>query len=271
MDDAALIETLRQFGIDQDSFQALSLLPLVQVAWADGEVQREENDLILELAERKFQLGTEGRRTLTNWLMYRPTSTYHAQGQELLVALARRQGRVSIDTGTLDEVIALAGDVAAAAGGLWGFMAVDRQEVEALSEVADALHLSPEASWSDVMELDEDADTEEVDAEVAFHVDATSVTDGYLVRSDNDDATRCPVPTEGLNIGRGRNNGVQVMESSRVSREHCCIHIADGRFYLRDLDSTTGTVVNGERIHERRLFGGETVEVGGVAFRFEIA
>ena len=47
MTDSHIRESLKALGMDRTSFRALPLLPLIQVAWADGEVQEEERNLIL--------------------------------------------------------------------------------------------------------------------------------------------------------------------------------------------------------------------------------
>ncbi len=72
-----------------------------------------------------------------------------------------------------------------------------------------------------------------------------------------------------ISIGRALDNDIRLSDTL-VSRHHCRVFFAEGRFYVRDLDSTTGTRVNGERIVERRLFGGETLDVGGIEFRFDV-
>jgi hypothetical protein len=50
--DSSLIEHLTKAGFDSDSARALYLLPLVDVAWADGRVQKEEQSEILGLMEK---------------------------------------------------------------------------------------------------------------------------------------------------------------------------------------------------------------------------
>ena len=41
-------------------------------------------------------------------------------------------------------------------------------------------------------------------------------------------------------------------------------------FYIEDNKSSNGTLVNGELITERRLFGGEEIVIGETYFRFRI-
>lgn len=52
-------------------------------------------------------------------------------------------------------------------------------------------------------------------------------------------------------IGRHKDCDLKV-GSPQVSVHHCAILLRDGRAWIRDLDSTNGTRVNGEPIHQDR-------------------
>ncbi len=79
-----------------------------------------------------------------------------------------------------------------------------------------------------------------------------------------------PFSADILSIGRGRDNDVQVKNDSKVSRYHCKLYRRGPNFYVEDNKSANGTLVNGELITERRLFGGEEVIIGETFFRFRI-
>ena len=143
MTDEELIDALRHLGIDRRSHRVLALLPLVQVAWADGTVQRAEARLIRQVAEERHLLDGDGARVLETWLAEAPTEDYVARGRACLVELARREGTELSDVlaaGALDEVVALCERVARAAGGLFGVLwTVDARERAAIAEIARAL------------------------------------------------------------------------------------------------------------------------------------
>lgn len=68
-------------------------------------------------------------------------------------------------------------------------------------------------------------------------------------------------------LGRNESCDFQIL-SSRVSREHAEI-VRDGAgFRLRDLKSTNGTFLNGQRIDEVRLNDGDLVVIADVEFAF---
>lgn len=79
-----------------------------------------------------------------------------------------------------------------------------------------------------------------------------------------------PFTGEILSLGRGRDNDVQVKNDSKVSRYHCKLYRRGPNFYIEDNKSANGTLVNGELVSERRLFGGEEVLIGETYFRFRI-
>jgi len=79
-----------------------------------------------------------------------------------------------------------------------------------------------------------------------------------------------PLTEEALTIGRGRDNDIQIKNDSKVSRFHCKIYQKTAHYYIEDNKSSNGTLVNGELITERRLFGGEEVIIGETFFRFRI-
>lgn len=58
------------------------------------------------------------------------------------------------------------------------------------------------------------------------------------------------------------------INSTRVSREHCRISRTSKGFKIRDLGSTNGTYVNGERIDEVPLVDGDLVSVADMEFTF---
>ena len=79
-----------------------------------------------------------------------------------------------------------------------------------------------------------------------------------------------PFTGDTLTIGRGRENDIQIKNDSKVSRYHCKIFRRGNNFYIEDQKSSNGSLVNGELITDRRLFGGEEIVIGETFFRFRI-
>jgi pSer/pThr/pTyr-binding forkhead associated (FHA) protein len=64
----------------------------------------------------------------------------------------------------------------------------------------------------------------------------------------------------------GRATGADfIVDAALISRVHCRLTaLADGELEVRDLESTNGTFVNGERIETARLAPGDRLQVGRV-------
>ncbi len=70
-----------------------------------------------------------------------------------------------------------------------------------------------------------------------------------------------------LVIGRGGDVDYRIRDR-RSSRRHACVLAVHNRYYVQDLDSTNGTVLNGNRITSERLADGDLVQIGSTVLRF---
>src|SRR5579864_823613 len=73
-----------------------------------------------------------------------------------------------------------------------------------------------------------------------------------------------PLP---FRIGRDKKTNYAI-SSKQISKEHAEISWSDGQFIIRDLGSTNGTFVNGQRIQETILQNGDIIHVAHEEFRF---
>ncbi len=72
-----------------------------------------------------------------------------------------------------------------------------------------------------------------------------------------------------LSIGRNSSNSICV-EDSAVSPVHCRIASQNDQVLLTDLDSASGTFVNGIPVKERLLTPGDQIAIGSSLFLFQI-
>jgi diguanylate cyclase (GGDEF)-like protein len=71
-----------------------------------------------------------------------------------------------------------------------------------------------------------------------------------------------------VEIGRALGNTI-VIEADSVSRQHARLYPEGDGYWVEDLGSTNGTLVNTERIEgPRRLEHGDLIKIGGVVLRF---
>jgi len=71
-------------------------------------------------------------------------------------------------------------------------------------------------------------------------------------------------------IGRLAENALQIEDDS-VSSSHAEIFAEDDRFFVRDLGSTNGTFINGEKIEKSLLHEGDELRFGSVITRFGVS
>ena len=66
----------------------------------------------------------------------------------------------------------------------------------------------------------------------------------------------------------GRSTGAEfILDAPLVSRLHCQLSATNEAVQVKDLDSTNGTFVNGERITSATLRAGDVLKVGRVDLR----
>jgi pSer/pThr/pTyr-binding forkhead associated (FHA) protein len=68
-------------------------------------------------------------------------------------------------------------------------------------------------------------------------------------------------------IGRRETADISLTENS-ASSAHALLFVFEGRHVLRDLNSRTGSLVNGVKIHEHTLESGDLFTVGDTTFRY---
>src|SRR5262245_43874570 len=69
-----------------------------------------------------------------------------------------------------------------------------------------------------------------------------------------------------LLIGRHPECDIQI-DSRKVSRRHCCIAQVEDYLVVRDLDSTNGIRINGQRVVEGRLNPGDELTIGSHSYQ----
>ena len=71
-------------------------------------------------------------------------------------------------------------------------------------------------------------------------------------------------------IGRSENAHLYLPEDRFFSRHHCLLEIAPPRCFLRDLGSTNGTFVNGQRVQEVFLKSGDRIQGGQTILEVDV-
>src|SRR5580692_106209 len=74
---------------------------------------------------------------------------------------------------------------------------------------------------------------------------------------------------ERTTVGRVEDNAFQIAEPS-VSSRHCEILLQGADIVIKDLNSTNGTFINGEKISEGVLKPGQTLRLGNVELKLDV-
>jgi hypothetical protein len=135
IDNEEIIDALVELEVEPETLVAFSLVPLVEVAWADGEIQPKERDAIIKAAvERGVEEGSPTCDLLRNWLQTKPDpkllEVWKGYIDELKESLGKRS-RAHLKSGTMGRARA----IAEAAGGFLGVASISAAERKMLDEL----------------------------------------------------------------------------------------------------------------------------------------
>jgi hypothetical protein len=136
--DPKVLERLIALQVRGETMAAFALYPLVEVAWADGKLDRAERDAILAAAAGEgIHAGSPAYQTLEAAMADGPTDArrkvWFAYARDLasrLDATERQQVR--------DELLRRARKVAEASGGILGIARISKKEKRVLDSIAEA-------------------------------------------------------------------------------------------------------------------------------------
>lgn len=192
-------------------------------------------------------------------------------GQHASVAPIKEDMSAVFESATGDAPAAVEADAADAIeveddeGVDFGFEVDDGGEVELNLEAGTGDDMGDEIGID--LEVGLEGDDDEGDDEPVVEEERRAI---LLYQEGTAEEQIYPFQGDVLSIGRGRDNDIQIKNDSKVSRFHCRLFRRGGNFYIEDNKSSNGTLVNGELITERRLFGGEEIIIGETFFRFRI-
>lgn len=139
IEEGELLRRLVELGIRAETWAAISLVPLVEVAWANGSVEAPERRAVLSAAEASgVSPGGSAAQMLDAWLERRPDGRLLQAWGEYIVALCATLEPAERSS-LRDEILGRARHVAEAAGGFLGLgRKVSPEEQAVLDELARA-------------------------------------------------------------------------------------------------------------------------------------
>ena len=132
--DPELSRRFADLGFTLETVRLLPLIPVIEVAWAEGGVTDAERKMVVDLARgRGIEAGSTADLQLTEWLARRPDDGLFRRAGGLISALVESGGRVDV---TPDDIIKYCEAIADASGGLFGIRRVSADERATLSRIA---------------------------------------------------------------------------------------------------------------------------------------
>ena len=137
--DPESLKDLDELGFTPGTIPLLPLIPVLQVAWAEGGISAAEREMIVNLARsRDIAPGSEADGLLHQWLDRRPADETFRKAGRLIAAMLDHPAGTEIQV-SADDLIRYCEQIAQASGGIFGFGSVSAEEKAALQQIAGQL------------------------------------------------------------------------------------------------------------------------------------
>jgi hypothetical protein len=150
--DEEVLEALQDLGYTADTVKLLSVIPLVQVAWAEGSVSDAERKLILEVAaSRGVTEGTTAYQKLNELVTVEPPQEFFDNTLRavsyLFESLPEDQRAAS-----RQSLVEYCTKIAEVSGGILGFRTITDEERMAIARIASEIGQNRPAAVKQVIE-----------------------------------------------------------------------------------------------------------------------
>ncbi len=137
--DAEALAALQELGYTPETVQLLYVVPLVQVAWASGDIHPKEREMVIQAARnRGVTLGSPADQKLNEWLTRQPPHEFFENTlRAIRVFIASLPSEEQIEAQR--DLVSYCTRIAEASRSLFGFGIVSDDERQALEEIAATL------------------------------------------------------------------------------------------------------------------------------------
>ena len=140
--DPALLKELQDLGFRPDTVVLLPLVPMLEVAWAEGGITPAERDLLVRFARgRGVADDSVADQQLRAWMTNPPDPSVFVHARRLTAALLADSSAQITRGLTADELVAYCEKIAAASGGILGLRlgSISLEEKSLLARIASDL------------------------------------------------------------------------------------------------------------------------------------
>jgi hypothetical protein len=136
LEDPAVLQDLLDLGFTPDTVSLLPLVPVLEMAWAEGGITSAERELIVRLARsRGITENSPADLRLSEWMVTRPEPTVFDRAGRLIAATLASGGEQAGSL-TVDDLVQYCEKIAAASGGILGIGRISPEERMLLSRIA---------------------------------------------------------------------------------------------------------------------------------------
>jgi len=150
--DYEALEALQELGYTAATIRLMPIVPLVQVAWAEGGVTAKERKLLLEIAEaRGIEPDTPAHDELIGWLEQEPPQEFYEntlRGLRILLHAIPDDLREA----SRESLVEYCTQIAEVSGGILGFGKVSGDERELIARIATEIGESRESAVKSVID-----------------------------------------------------------------------------------------------------------------------
>jgi hypothetical protein len=134
----AILTRLVELDVRPETLAALAAVPLIEVAWADGEIDEQEREAVLTHANgRGIRPGSIEHELLERWLRHRPDAVLLDAWKAYLAGLCERLEENELEL-LKAELLHATKTVAQAAGGFLGLGSISPSEQDMLERLTES-------------------------------------------------------------------------------------------------------------------------------------
>jgi hypothetical protein len=135
--DPGVIKELADLGFTPETVKLLPLIPVLEMAWAEGGVTPPERKMVVEVARaRGIDKESAADHQLLEWLDRRPEESVFRRAGRLINALFASGVRLDL---TPDDLLEYCEAIADASGGMFGIRRVSADERATLERIANEI------------------------------------------------------------------------------------------------------------------------------------
>jgi hypothetical protein len=142
LSDPVLLQELQELGFTPDTVNLLPLVPVLEVAWAEGGITAAERELLEQLARsRGIDEASPAGRQLREWMTSRPDAAVFQRAGRLIAAMLDSGSSETARGLTTNDLVAYCEQIAGASGGIFGtrLRSVTGEERALLTRIASEL------------------------------------------------------------------------------------------------------------------------------------